>query len=336
MGSSKKTRKKHKGGGVSALRTLGRGATALRLGRGSTLRRFGHPASALQTLGHHASALRTLGPGASGLRSFASVPHSALGIPHSIKIDENVIKEYHDTVQDAKETSSRNKFAQYFLDVMSSKSNNELLEKFMIKAVGAICRARGARGQGANSACGLWEAKPMKTPYYHAHISCDTAKSLKRHQTIPFIVLGGATEDGGEILWVLVTSYRVFDNSRFTALVSKLKEKNPDTGDKFTNLPDDLEERWNVLSNLEKAVDKKQCGINCNKLPITDLKRLSPGMYEVWLNPKFEAANYTAKDKAIIYQLHKHQEPMTREFVQEAMNVSSYFTEKLKDTPELK
>ena len=60
---------------------------------------------------------------------------------------ENVIKKYHDTVQDAKETSSRNKFAQYFLDAMSSKSNNELLEKFMIKAVGAICRARGARGQ---------------------------------------------------------------------------------------------------------------------------------------------------------------------------------------------
>ena len=223
--------------------------------------------------------------------------------------------------------------ASNWLDMVAYKSTNMILEKLAILSVGTYCKVRGAAGQGANSGCGRWEAKPMRTKLYTAAISADSATSLKRHQTIPFIVLLGATEDGGEILWAITTSYRVFDTSRFNALVSELKkvDPNPDIEAKFSTLPDDLEGRWRVLSDLEKAA-KGKVSIKGNRLPIKDLEGLQPGSYEVWVNPGFKDADYSATDKAKILALNERQgRGMSQDFVKKAIDESFYFDDKIQN-----
>jgi hypothetical protein len=219
--------------------------------------------------------------------------------------------------------------------MLASKSGNEPLEQILVRMMGFECKPAGGKKHGADSACGNVEAKPMKTEIWNAHISDDSGNSLLQHQTIPFIVFGQATEDGQKILWTLVTSYRIFDKSRFKALVGKCIVPGSEGAEAFTSLPEGLEERWNVLSDLQKKWSEKGGSYKNNRLPISDVEKLQPGMYQVWVNPELKKAASEGRDispdQRRILALEARQKPMTADFIDQTTKTSAYFKDKLNE-----
>ena len=108
--------------------------------------------------------------------------------------------------------------------------------------------------------------------------------SLKRHQDIPFCVIGVATDDGQKIKWVVIVSYRIFDNSRYLAICKNLGLQGAEWPDR---LPEDKGERNILLDNLVKQ-HKKKTYIRSNPLPIGCLSSLAPHEYSLWVNPEFK------------------------------------------------
>ena len=176
-------------------------------------------------------------------------------------------------------------FAQSWLDTLASKNGNDILEPVLVEATGRDAKAL-TKKHGADSSDGLLESKPLKTKYA-AHISDDTPASLLRHHTIPYIVLGESSPDGRVLQWVLYTSYRVFDQSRYQTMRALLS---PTERDGFCEiLPEEIAARYAVLAQL-KAVWKPKNYIRSNPLPLDDIRALKNGQFSLWLNPEVDPA----------------------------------------------
>lgn len=177
-------------------------------------------------------------------------------------------------------------FAQCFLDTLASKNGNDILEQVLVESTGRTIKSI-TKKHGADSEDGLLESKPLKCKY-SAHISDDTPASLLRHHTIPYIVIGEATPNGQIIKWVLYTSYRIFDQSRFTKMRNtlSLEEQNiiPEV------LSTTIEERYQILDNLKKIWKPKQY-IRSNPLPIQDICKLKNNEFTLWVNTELTEIN---------------------------------------------
>ena len=170
-------------------------------------------------------------------------------------------------------------FSQCFLDTLASKNGNDILEQVLVETTDRKIKSI-TKKHGADSEDGLLESKPLKCKY-SAHISDDTPASLLRHHTIPYIVIGEATPNGQIIKWVLHTSYRIFDQSRFTKMRNTLlpEEQTPIPEILSTN----IEERYQMLVDLKKIWKPKQY-IRSNPLPIQDICKLKEGEFTLWVN----------------------------------------------------
>lgn len=162
-----------------------------------------------------------------------------------------------------------NYFAQYWLLSLASPTGNDILQEVAVEATG---RVNSTDKLGADSTDGELEAKPFRRTYT-AHISDDTPRSLLRHHAIPYIILMQASPDGRQIQWALLTSYRIFDDARFTKMGGN------------DCLPADLTERKEALLRLEAA---RSAGVyvRSNPLPLECLETLGVGKYDVWINPE--------------------------------------------------
>jgi len=204
------------------------------------------------------------------------------------KIHTDVLISHMKEVEDVKallNTSSdplTKRLASNYISTLASKAGNDILEDVLVRATGRETKKTGQK-HGADSEDGLVEAKPCKGSY-GGHISDDTPMSLKRHQAIPFCILGVATDDGQKIKWVLIVSYRVFDNSRYLGIRNNLGLEGEAWPDK---LPDDKASRDILLENLVKH-HKKKTYVRSNPLPLSCLESLSKDKYSLWVNPEFK------------------------------------------------
>ena len=169
-----------------------------------------------------------------------------------------------------------------YLEVLGSKAGNDILESMLVWATGRAPKDAGQK-HGADSKDGLVEAKPCKGTY-SAHISDDTPMSLKRHQAIPFCILGVTTADGQKIKWAAIVPYRVFDNARYLGIRSILGLQGDAWPDK---LPGDKVSRDALLDNLVKQ-HKKKTYVRSNPLPLACLESLGRDEYSLWVNPEFK------------------------------------------------
>lgn len=172
--------------------------------------------------------------------------------------------------------------AKNYLDSLASKAGNDILEELLVRATGREVKKVGQK-HGADSEDGLVEAKPCKGKY-SGHISDDTPMSLKRHQTIPYCIIGVATTDGQNIKWAAIVSYRVFDNARYLGIRNHLGLQGEAWPDK---LPEDKVSRDNLLDNLVKN-HKKKTYVRSNSLPLGCLDSLKRDQYSLWINPEFK------------------------------------------------
>jgi hypothetical protein len=173
------------------------------------------------------------------------------------------------------------KLVKCYLDSLASKAGNDTLEDLLVRATGRETKKVGQK-HGADSEDGQVEAKPCKGKYA-AHISDDTGMSLRRHQKIPFCILGVATDDGQKIKWAIIVSYRVFDNARYLGIRKRLGLHGEAWPDK---LPEDKVSRDALLDNLVKH-HKENTGVRSNPLRLACLKSLSKDEYSLWVNPEF-------------------------------------------------
>ena len=170
-------------------------------------------------------------------------------------------------------------FAQCFLDILASKNGNDILEQLFVECTGRFIKSI-TKKHGADSEDGLLESKPLKCKY-SPHISDDTPASLLRHHTIPYIVIGEATPNGQIIKWVLYTSYRIFDQSRFTKMRNTLIEEERQNIPEL--LPITMTERYQTLTDLKKIWKPKNY-IRSNPLPIQDICKLKEHEFTLWIN----------------------------------------------------
>jgi hypothetical protein len=182
-------------------------------------------------------------------------------------------------IQSSEHTEEMKYFAQCFLDVLASKNGNDILEQLFVECTGRSIKSI-TKKHGADSEDGLLESKPLKCKY-SAHISDDTPASLLRHHTIPYIVIGEATPNGQSIKWVLYTSYRIFDQSRFTKMRNNLPLDEQQTIAEL--LPTIVTERYKILSDLKKIWKPKNY-IRSNPLPIQDICKLKEHEFTLWIN----------------------------------------------------
>jgi len=173
------------------------------------------------------------------------------------------------------------KLVKCYLDSLASKAGNDILEDLLVRATGRETKKIGQK-HGADSEDGLVEAKPCKGKY-SGHISDDTPMSLKRHQEIPYCILGVATDDGQKIKWAAIVPYRVFDNARYLGIRNNLGLQGEAWPDK---LPEDKVSRDALLDNLVKQ-HKKKSYVRANPLPLTCLESLGRDEYSLWVNPEF-------------------------------------------------
>ena len=170
-------------------------------------------------------------------------------------------------------------FAQCFLDTLASKNGNDILEQVLVESTDRKIKSI-TKKHGADSEDGLLESKPLKCKY-SAHISDDTPASLLRHHTIPYIVIGEATPNGQIMKWVLYTSYRIFDQSRFTKMRNTLLPEDQTAIPELLSI--NIEERYQTLEDLKKIWKPKQY-IRSNALPIQDICKLKEGEFTLWVN----------------------------------------------------
>jgi hypothetical protein len=173
------------------------------------------------------------------------------------------------------------KLAESYLKTLKSKSGNELLEEIFVRASGREPKDPNQK-HGADSKDGLVEAKPCKDKY-SAHISDDTAMCLKKAQSIPYCVIGVSSKDGSEIRWVIIVSYRIFDNERYKKILLNLNL--PDT-EWPSILPVDEKARQEILDKLIKEQKQKpKKYIRSNPLPFRCIENLPISEYSIWVNP---------------------------------------------------
>lgn len=182
-------------------------------------------------------------------------------------------------IQSSDHTEEIKYFAQCFLDILASKNGNDILEQLFVECTGRNIKSV-TKKHGADSEDGLLESKPLKCKY-SAHISDDTPASLLRHHTIPYIVIGEATPNGQTIKWVLYTSYRIFDQSRFTKMRNTLLEEEKQTIPEL--LPTTMLERYQILEDLKKIWKPKNY-IRSNPLPMQDICKLKEHEFTLWIN----------------------------------------------------
>ena len=171
-------------------------------------------------------------------------------------------------------------FAGWWIRSLGDKMGNVILQEVAVCATG---RTNATCKHGADSEDGELEAKPTKGKY-NAHISDDTPRSLLRHHSIPFIILLRASEDGCQIAWALLTSYRVFDDARAAAMGA--------TG----TLPAMPADRFKILREMEKKRSKSLYK-RSNKLPMECLAALTPGQYDIWINPELFGTTAPPREK---------------------------------------
>ena len=171
------------------------------------------------------------------------------------------------------------KLAETYLKNLNSKSGNDILEEIFVRASGREPKDPDQK-HGADSKDGLVEAKPCKGKY-SAHISDDTAMCLKKAQSIPYCVIGVSSKDGSEIRWVIIVSYRIFDNERYKNIVTKLKLSITEWP---SILPVDEKVRQEILDKLvTKHIPKEY--IRNNPLPFRCIENLPISEYSIWINP---------------------------------------------------
>jgi hypothetical protein len=187
-------------------------------------------------------------------------------------------------------------FAQCFLDTLASKNGNDILEQVLVEFTGRTIKSI-TKKHGADSEDGLLESKPLKCKY-SAHISDDTPASLLRHHTIPYIVIGEATPNGQIMKWVMYTSYRIFDQSRFTKMRTTLLQEEQTTISEILSM--NIEERYQTLVELKKIWKPKHY-IRSNALPIQDICKLKEGEFTLWVNSEI---NFLEINKDIL-KLHQ-------------------------------
>jgi hypothetical protein len=187
-------------------------------------------------------------------------------------------------------------FAQCFLDTLASKNGNDILEQVLVEFTGRTIKSI-TKKHGADSEDGLLESKPLKCKY-SAHISDDTPASLLRHHTIPYIVIGEATPNGQIIKWVLYTSYRIFDQSRFTKMRNTLLLEEQSTIPEVLSM--NIGERYQTLEELKKIWKPKQY-IRSNALPIQDICKLKEGEFTLWVNSELNSSEIN-KDILKLYE----------------------------------
>lgn len=192
------------------------------------------------------------------------------------------------------------RLASDWLDSLTSKAGNDLLECMLIRATGREPKSVNAK-HGADSADGLMEAKPMKGGY-GAHISDDTAMSLCRHQTIPWCVLGVTTKDGTQVRYVIVVSYRIFDNARYNGIKAFLNLQGPEWPEA---IPEEPVARKDFFVKFV-AAHKKKMYVRSNPLPFKCLEALKPSEYSVWVHPDVISSPVGVQEAAIV-RLHSAQ-----------------------------
>lgn len=206
-------------------------------------------------------------------------------------------------------------FAQHFLDTLASKSGNDTLERVLIESLGRKVKSVSIK-HGADSEDSEVEAKPMKSKY-NAHISDDTPAILLKNQQIPFIVIAEATEDGTQILWAILLSYRTFDISRFNSLVKELPEEKR-VG--FKILPDEHNERYAMLQKL-RNIWPKSVKIRSNPLPFDDMRSLKSSEYSIWVNP---ALTKNSKEHTFMIELDRTS-ILNKKSMEKSLDIRDYF-----------
>lgn len=190
-----------------------------------------------------------------------------------------------------------------YLEVLGSKAGNDILESMLVWATGREPKDAGQK-HGADSKDGLVEAKPCKGTY-SAHISDDTPNCLLKAQKIPYCILGVTSENGQQIHWAAIVSYRVFDTARYQKILLKLnfpKEEWPEV------LPTNADARAEILNKLVAAsADIKNKGIRSNPLPIQCLATLPPSEYSVWISDNLAKKAKPTKGEAQIIKMWKAQ-----------------------------
>ena len=152
---------------------------------------------------------------------------------------------------------------------------------------------------------------------YNAHISDDTPAILLKNQQIPFIVIAEATEDGTQILWAILLSYRTFDISRFNSLVKELPEEKR-VG--FKILPDEHNERYAMLQKL-RNIWPKSVKIRSNPLPFDDMRSLKSSEYSIWVNP---ALTKNSKEHTFMIELDRTS-ILNKKSMEKSLDIRDYF-----------
>lgn len=220
-------------------------------------------------------------------------------INKSNHLDSTIFENHHNRVKKANEiiklslNNDEKYFAQSWLNILESKNGNDLLEQIFVEASGRII---SKKKHGADSEDGLLECKPFKSKNYNVHISDDTPNSLLRHQNIPYITIGETSENGQIIKWCLYTSYRIFDQSRYSIMYNKLDLDKQNELEKF--LPLDIEKRIIILNKMKNLWEKKFY-IRSNPLPIKDISTLKNGEFNLWINPLIDNINKEIKKLSI-------------------------------------
>ena len=226
------------------------------------------------------------------------------------KICENVLLAHMDKVKKVKDLLEKTQdplvkeLAASWLEVLGSKAGNDILESVLVRATGREPKDPDQK-HGADSKDGLVEAKPCKGKY-SAHISDDTPMCLVKAQKIPYCILGVTSENGQEIKWAAIVSYRVFDSARYQKILSKLKFPE---GEWTQDLPTNADDRTTLLNKLVTAsADMKNKGIRSNPLPLPCLGALSPSEYSVWISDDLAKKTKPTKGELQIIKMWKAQQ----------------------------
>jgi len=188
-----------------------------------------------------------------------------------------------------------------YLEVLGSKAGNDILESMLVWATGREPKSADQK-HGADSKDGLVEAKPCKGKY-SAHISDDTPMCLSKAQKIPYCILCVTSENGQQIKWAAIVSYRVFDNARYKNICARLELPQAEWPDV---LPMDEAARKDILDKLVSA-HKSKVYVRSNPLPLECLDGLPPSEYSVWISDELAKKAKLNKEDTHILKLWKAQ-----------------------------
>ncbi len=219
-------------------------------------------------------------------------------LAHMSKV--KIVKELVEKTQDA----LVKELAASWLEVLGSKAGNDILESVLVRATGREPKDASQK-HGADSKDGLVEAKPCKGAYT-AHISDDSAMCLLKSQKIPYCVLGVSSKDGREINWVAIVPYRIFDDSRYRKICSKLGLPENDWP---KILPTNEAARNEILEKLV-SMHKPDMYVRSSALPFECLNDLPASEYSVWISDDLlKETKPTQREKQLIKMWKAQQSP---------------------------